>query len=365
MSESSSRNLLALRTAYQPFEYPEAHDWFVRQQQSHWLWSEFSMGTSVTDWNHKLTEEERKIISGTLLGFTQIELYIGNYWANKVAQWFPKPEIQLMCMTFAGYEAIHAKSYNYLNETLNLEEYDAFLREPTASAKINNLINTKGDTLEDKAVSLAVYSAFGEGVSLYSNFAVLLYFSARALAEDLKRFNNEKEQSLDLLNKYGFKNNRLVLPEENLLKGLGEIIAYSVRDEHMHSTAGCWLFRQLLEENPQLKNAELYNKVYDAARTVGQLEFDFIDRVFNQHKMKGLDAEIVKAFIERRINQKLEEIGLKPIYEPNVEKAKDIERWFYLMTAGESSTDFFAARVSNYSKGNFNVDNINWDVVFA
>lgn len=322
------------------------------------------MASSVTDWEQKLSLEEQKIISGTLLGFTQTELHIGNYWAQRVANWFDKPEIHLMAYTFAAYEMIHTKSYNFLNETLNLEDYDAFLREPTAAAKIGNLINTPGETVEEKAISLAVYSAFGEGVSLYSSFAILLFFSARGLANDLKKFSNSREKTLELVSQYGFKGNQLEMPAENLLKGVGEIIAYSIRDEHLHSSAGCWLFRELLNQNPELKTPSFYNTLYDAAETIVKLEFNFIDMVFNNHKMQGLDAEIVKAFIQRRVNQKLEEIGLKPIYNPDIEMAKEIERWFYLMTAGESSTDFFAARVSNYSKGKFNVDKIDWKVVF-
>jgi ribonucleoside-diphosphate reductase beta chain len=348
------------RRSYQPFEYEEAHDFFVTQQQSHWLWTEFSMNSSVDDWEHKLNEEEKKIIAGVLLGFTQLELYIGGYWAQKVPVWFPKPEIQLMAVTFAAWETLHTKSYNYLNETLGLEEYDAFLQEPTAAAKMGNLINCPGETLMDKALSLATYSAFAEGVSLYSSFAILLYFSAQGLIKEIKSGGEEAAKS-----KYGFQGNHLEMPKENMLKGVGEIIAYSIRDEHTHSTAGCWLFRQLLIEFPELNTKELLNKVYDAARTAVELEFNFVDMVFNNHSLPGLDADSIKAFILRRTNQKLGELGLEPLFTPDIEKAKQIESWFYLMTAGESSTDFFAARVSNYAKGKFNVDNINWNVVLA
>lgn len=349
------------RRSYQPFEYEEAHDFFVKQQQSHWLWTEFSMNSSVDDWEHKLTEEEKDIIAGVLLGFTQTELYIGSYWAQKVPVWFPKPEVSMMANTFAAWEQIHAKSYNYLSETLGLEEYDAFLQEPTAAAKIDNLINCPGDSVKNKAVSLAVYSGFGEGVSLYSSFAILLYFSARGLIKELKAAKNPSE----ITDKYGFKGNQLEMPKENMLKGVGEVIAYSCRDETIHSYAGCWLFRQLLAEFPELNTDDLKETIYDAARTVVKLEADFIDMVFNNHELPGLDADNVKAFIERRANQKLEELGYNAIFEPDVDKAKEIESWFYLMTAGESSTDFFAARVSNYAKGKFNVDNINWDSVLG
>jgi ribonucleoside-diphosphate reductase beta chain len=352
--------LIEERRSYQPFEYDQAHDFFVKQQQSHWLWTEFSMNSSVDDWEHKLTEEERKIIAGVLLGFTQTELYIGSYWAQKVPVWFPKPEISSMGLTFGAWEVLHAKGYNYLTETLGLEEYDAFLQEPTAAAKIGNLISCPSGTLQDKAISLATYSAFAEGVSLYSSFAILLYFSARGLIKEIQKDGIHLAEV-----KYGFQGNHLEMPKENMLKGVGEIIAYSVRDEFIHSSAGCWLFNQLVKEFPELNNQELHNKLYLAARTTVQLEFDFIDMVFDHHTLPGLSAQGVKSFIERRANQKLQELGLTPIFTPDIEKAKEIESWFYLMTAGESSTDFFAARVSNYAKGKFNVDSINWDAVFS
>lgn len=356
MQTALKSNLTVERRAIQPYEYPEAHDYFVDQQQTHWLWTEFSMASSVNDWELKLTDAEKGIISGTLLGFTQTEACVGSYWAN-VARWFPKPEIGMMAHSFAAMEAIHLKSYNFLNETLNLEEYDAFLAEPTSAAKLGNLIATPNGTLKERAVSLAVYSGFAEGVSLYSNFAVLLYFSARGLIKELK-------VDKSAANKYGLKGHELTMPTENLLKGVGEIIAFSVRDEGSHSAAGCWLFRTLREEFPELNTVEVDDSIYEAARITVGLEHDYIDMVFNKTELEDLNGDMVKAFVERRANQKLIELGLNAIFEPDLEQAKEIERWFYIMTGGESLTDFFAARVSNYSKGLFNPDAINWDVVF-
>lgn len=139
----------------------------------------------------------------------------------------------------------------------------------------------------------------------------------------------------------------------------------SISGNCIHSQAGCWLFRTLVEENPELRNTNLFENITQAARLTVQLEFDFIDMVFNQHNMPGLSASNVKAFIEHRANNRLEELGLKPIFAPEIQKVKNVSDWFYLMTAGEQSTDFFAARVTNYAKGTFNPDNINWNAIFA
>ena len=108
-----------------------------------------------------------------------------------------------------------------LNETLGLDNFAEFLEDPETKAKIDALLSARdADTSQwsQRAKSLAIFSAFTEGVNLFSSFAVLLSFKMR-----------------------------------NLLKGVGQIIEWSVRDESLHSEGGCWLFRQLLTEMPELK----------------------------------------------------------------------------------------------------------------
>lgn len=331
-------SIIDKRLSYKPFEYQEAYDYWKVQQQSHWVEWNIKMASSIQDWSQKLSDTDRKIISGVLLGFTQSEVVIGNYWAQKIGAWFPKPEIEMMANTFAAWESIHISSYNKLSDTLGLEEHDAFIKEPTAAAKLNNLIETPSETLREKARSIAVYSGFGEGVSLYSSFAILLHFATR-----------------------------------NLMKGLADIIAYSVSDESIHSEAGCWLYRQLIKEFPELAaDKSLEEELLHAARLTLQLEFDFIDKVFGDSRLpagshpadRGLGAAEVKAFEEHRMNLKLYDLGLPQIFTPNEELVGSVAGWFYPVTAGLANTDFFAARVTNYAKGNFNVDNINWDKVF-
>jgi ribonucleoside-diphosphate reductase beta chain len=210
-------NLLKTRVTYSPFEYQQAYDYFLKQQMAHWLFLEVQMGADIDDWKMKLTETDKSVISNILKGFTQAEVVIGDYWSNKVANWFKKPEVQMMANTFAGFETIHAAGYSYLEESLGIQNYEAFLYDPAAKAKIDRLIDTKGKSKREIALSLAIFSAFNEGVNLFSSFAVLMSFSQR-----------------------------------NMLKGLGQIVSWSIRDESLHSEAGCWLFRTFIEENPDI-----------------------------------------------------------------------------------------------------------------
>jgi ribonucleoside-diphosphate reductase beta chain len=283
------------------------------------------MASDINDWKLNLTESERHVVGHILKGFTQSEVFIQEYWGQMVGNWFKKPEIQMMAATFSAFESIHAVSYAYLNQSLGLEDFGAFLHEPTAKAKIDRLMETKGKTKAEIARSLAIFSAFNEGVNLFSSFAILLNFS---------RFNK--------------------------MKGLGQIIAFSIKDESLHSDAGCWLFRTFVGEYPEILTDDLRDELVEAARLTVALEDDFIDKAFEHGPVEGLDVKDLKNFIRFRANTKLNDLGLKKNWR-NIDK-DSLERmaWFDILSAGVSHADFFAQRVSDYSKGNIDFSNI-WD----
>lgn len=318
-------SLFTARATYAPFEYPQAYKYWELQQQSHWLHHEISMASDINDWKKHLNETEKNVIGHILKGFTQSEVFIQEYWGQMVGKWFKKPEIQMMAATFSAFESIHAVSYAYLNQSLGLEDFEAFLHEPTAKAKIDRLINTKGKSKEEIAKSLAIFSAFNEGVSLFSSFAILLNFS---------RFNK--------------------------LKGVGQIISFSIKDESLHSEAGCWLFRTMMEEFPELLTEELKKEIYDAARITVELEDDFINKAFELGSIEGIDSVDLKNFIRFRANTKLNDLGLRKIWKNLDKQSLEKMSWFDVMSAGVSHADFFASRVTDYAKGNMDFTSI-WD----
>jgi ribonucleoside-diphosphate reductase beta chain len=171
-----------------------------------------------------------------LKSFAQTETYVNDYWSTKVAVWFPKHEIKAMAGAFADFESIHAEAYARLNEELGLDDFEAFMEDEEAKAKIDRLVELPGDTLREKALSLAIFSAFTEGVNLFSSFAILMSFQLR-----------------------------------NLMKGTGQVVEWSVRDESLHSKAGCWLFRTMMEEMPEL-NEGMEKQIYDACDISVKLE---------------------------------------------------------------------------------------------
>jgi ribonucleoside-diphosphate reductase beta chain len=317
--------LLTPRATYAPFEYQQAYRYWELQQQSHWMHTEISMASDINDWKLNLSDTEKHVIGHILKGFTQSEVFIQEYWGQMVGKWFKKPEIQMMAATFSAFESIHAVSYAYLNQSLGLEDFEAFLHEPSAKAKIDRLIGTKGKTKEEIARSLAIFSAFNEGVNLFSSFAVLLNFS---------RFNK--------------------------LKGVGQIIAFSIKDESLHSDAGCWLFRTLVEEFPEVMTEALKEEIYDAARLTVELEDNFISKAFEKGSIEGIDQHDLKTFIRFRTNTKLNDLGLKKVWKNIDKQALERMAWFDVMSAGVSHSDFFASRVSDYAKGALDFNSI-WD----
>lgn len=315
------------RIPFKPFEYPTYYnEGWLPQMQAFWLHTEIPMQGDIKDWNENLQEHEKNLVGNILLGFAQTECAVSDYWTSMVTKWFPKHEIKQMAIAFGSQETIHATAYSYLNETLGLEDFEAFLHEPAIAEKFEFLTAVSADwTPEDLATnptarkevarSLAIFSAFAEGVSLYSSFAVLYSFQMR-----------------------------------NLLKGIGQQMKWSVRDESLHSKMGCQLFRHMCEEYPELKD-DVAEYVNEAADLMVEMEEQFINKMFEQGDLENLKKTDLKNFIKKRANEKLQELGYESRFSYNVKSAEQLD-WFYHLTGGVTHTDFFAIRPTDYSKAN-------------
>ena len=305
------------RHYYKPFEYPQAFEYYKNQHRAHWLADEVPLASDLNDWRLNLNGSEKNLIGNILKSFAQTEVYVNDYWSSKISQWFPKPEVVAMASAFGAFEAIHAEAYARLNDELGLDNFQAFMEDEASRNKIERLLETPSDTIEEKALALAIFSAFTEGVNLFSSFAILMSFQLR-----------------------------------NMLKGTGQIVEWSVRDESLHSQAGCWLFRTLMQESPELDTVEMRNNVIEACNISVKLEFDFIDKAFEMGEIEGLNKDQLKNFIKARANDKMKELGYNPVYndiDPSLLKQME---WFGHLTSGKTHQDFFANRVTDYSKSN-------------
>jgi ribonucleoside-diphosphate reductase beta chain len=316
---TTTSKILTPRLAFKPFDYQWAYDYWFQQQNAHWMFQEINMQKDIGDWKSELNEQEKSVVGNILKGFFQSETQIADYWSTYVTKWFPIPEIKMMAITFGSFETIHAVAYSYLNEVLHLEDYEAFLHDTAIMAKLEMLINVdENDTsIENIARSLALFSACAEGIQLFSSFAIMLS-----------------------------------LRKKNLMTGIGQQMIFSIRDESLHSEAGCKLFRTLIEENPQIWTEQLRNDIKDGFSLALANEFNFIDKVFELGDLDTITKAQVKNFMFDRANRKLRELGITDLtYEVNETILLEMD-WFYILVSGEQQTDFFFNRETGYAKPN-------------
>lgn len=315
-------SLIKERLAFKPFQYPWAYDYWFKQQNAHWLHTEINMQSDIKDWKENLSKNEKLVIGDILKGFAQTETEVGNYWSEMIPQWFPVPEIKMMGQTFGSFETIHAVAYAYLNDSLNLDDFEAFLKDEATMNKLNLLMNVRYNRntnsiypIEKIAKSLALFSAIAEGIQLFSSFAILLSFR-----------------------------------KSNRLKGIGQQMIFSIRDESLHSEAGCKLFRVLCEENFNLLS-KVKKSIYEGMDLALNNEFIFINHIFRMGDISTINREQLKNFMKDRANRKLIELGLKKNYNTNSLLSEEMN-WFYITVSGEQQTDFFDNRETGYSKPN-------------
>jgi ribonucleoside-diphosphate reductase beta chain len=280
------------------FEFPQFFESYQKALSSIWRPQEVSFESDIRDWQNSSTDE-KEIIGGILRGFTQLECHVSDHWAT-IPTWFPKHEIAAVARAFSLSEIVHAEAYNLLSDTLGLDEFEAFLGDPVAQQKIGYFLENRG-TKE----SLAVFSGAGEGVSLFSSFAVLL--------------------SLNLTGRF---------------KGIAQIISWSALDEQQHSDTGIALFRELVKEDP-LDDFEI-DEIFKGFNEVITNEFAFIDKIFEGRELSTISKTDLKEYILYRANDRLRQLGIHISYTYDELAANRIKNWFHPLMAGATSTDFFA-----------------------
>lgn len=308
-----TQTLLTPRKFYRPFEYPHYYEYFQKQNQAHWLPIEVPMESDIADYRFRMTDSEKNLIIQILRFFTQGDIEVNNNYNQHLIPSFPKPEIKMMLSAFAAMESVHVWAYSYLNDSLGLpeKEYSAFLEYQSMRNKYDYLQQFNVHNVEELATNLAVFGAFMEGVSLFSSFAILMHF-----------------------------------PRMGKLKGVGQIVTWSIRDESLHSKGVCHLFRDLMSENRYLWTPVFQNALYQRCEEMIQLEDAFIDTCFSLDEVTGLKPEDVKQYIRYIADRRLHDIGLDARY--NVSNPLE---WLDIMVNAKEHTNFFENRATEYAKG--------------
>ena len=327
MTKKVESNLSEERNYFKPFNYPWAYEAWLKHEQSHWLHTEVPMSEDVKDWKKKLTKEEKTFLTQIFRFFTQGDIDVAGGYVKNYLPYFPQPEVRMMLTGFAAREALHIAAYSHLIETLGLPEttYNEFLEYEAMREKHDYVmeISSKNTTRENTATHIAVFSAFTEGMQLFSSFIMLLNFA-----------------------------------RHGKMKGMGQIITWSIVDETQHAESMVKLFRTYIEENREIWNDELKGRIYTIAERMVQLEDKFIDLAFGVNEMEGLSSEDVKKYIRYIADRRLISLGLKGVFKVK----KNPLPWVEEMINAPTHTNFFENRATDYAKGALSG---NWGDVWA
>jgi glutaredoxin 3 len=318
--------LIKASVSYKPFRYPWAVERALEHEKAHWGEWEANLQDDVAQWKKDvILPEEKEHITQILRLFTQSDVEVASNYLNVFIPHFKNNEIRAMLSSFAAREFIHQRSYALLNDTLGLDEheYSAFLEFKDMKNKIEFMKTTDYSTPESLAVALA-QTVCNEGMSLFSAFVMLLNYQ-----------------------------------RVGKMKGMCEIVEWSIRDETMHVEGMIQLFKTYLQETSDLDIEKIRTVVIDLYHEAVSLEDAVIDQAYGSctHK-SGLSKEDVKRYVRYLADRRLQQLGIESQF--HIEK-NPID-WLDWIISGDSFKNFFEGRVTDYSasglKGGWGWENI-------
>ncbi|MFQ3307020.1 MAG: ribonucleoside-diphosphate reductase beta chain [Candidatus Midichloriaceae bacterium] len=313
-SSNKSTTLLDANPIFKPFHYPWAYDAWKIQQQIHWLPEEVPLADDVQDWKKKLSDGERHLLTQIFRFFTQADIEVNNCYMKHYSQIFQPIEVKMMLAAFSNIETIHIDAYSHLLDTIGMPEveYQAFMKYKEMKDKYDYMQEFNVDTKEDIAKTLAVFGAFTEGLQLFASFAMLLNF---------QRFGK--------------------------MKGMGQIVAWSVRDETLHTISIIKLFKTFIHENPEVWTTKFKKSLYECCENIVKHEDAFIDLSFGfGGAIEGMTDHDIKKYIRFIADRRLKQLGLNPIYKITSNPLP----WLDEMLNAPEHANFFENRVTEYAK---------------
>ncbi len=318
-------DLLTSNPVYKPFRYPWAYEAWLQQQRIHWLPEEVPLADDVKDWQKNLSGAERNLLTQIFRFFTQADVEVNNCYMKQYSQVFKPTEVLMMMSAFSNTETIHIAAYSHLLDTIGMPEieYTAFLKYKEMKDKYDYMQAFSVENKTEIAKTLAAFGAFTEGLQLFASFAILMNF-----------------------------------PRFNKMKGMGQIVSWSVRDETLHCLSVIRLFRTFVQENPEIWTEELRRDLYLICSTIVDHEDAFIDLAFELGGVEGLNAADTKTYIRFIADRRLQQLGLQPLY--HIEK--NPLPWLDEMLNAVEHTNFFENRATEYSKASTTGS---WEEAFA
>lgn len=316
--------LLDTTGSYNIERYPWAYDAWKRQQQIHWMGEEIPLGEDIKDWNgDALTPGERNLLTQIFRFFTQSDVEVSDNYFKRYIPLFQPLEIQMMMAAFTNIETVHIDAYALLLKTLGMPqtEFQAFRDYGAMRAKADYMHTFGTKTCADVARTLAMFGAFTEGMSLFASFAMLMNF-----------------------------------PRFNKMKGMGQVVSWSVRDESLHCEGILRLYHEWHRETGSVTKA-VADDIIDVAKTMVSLEDKFIELAFAMGDIQGMEAMDIQNYVRYIADWRLTQLKLSPIYgyfqgsAGTYTQTKDHPLpWLTAILNGVEHANFFEARATEYSK---------------
>jgi len=306
-------SLLESTGVYRPFKYPWAYDYWKKQQQLHWMPEEVPLHDDCKNWNQDLEPSEKNLLTQIFRFFTQADVDVMDCYHTRYSQVFKPIEIKMMLTAFSNMESTHVAAYSHLLDTVGMpeSEYAAFMNIKAMRDKHDYMAQFGVETDENIAKTMAMFGGFTEGLQLFASFAMLMNF-----------------------------------PRFQKMKGMGQIVTWSVRDETLHCDGIIKLYHTFCEER-QCLTPGVKDDIIDMCKKTVQIEDAFIDTVFEMGPVKGMTPEDIKKYIRFIADWRLTQLRLPTIY--------GIEEhpipWLIPLLNGVEHANFFEQRATNYSRG--------------
>jgi ribonucleoside-diphosphate reductase beta chain len=317
-----------------PLKYKWAWDKYLNACANHWMPQEVNMARDIALWKDPqgLTEDERRIVKRNLGFFVTADSLAANNIVLGTYRHITAPECRQFLLRQAFEEAIHTHAYQYIVESLGLDEaeiFNAYNEIPSIRAKDEFLIpfidtltdpTFKTGTIEaDRALlrSLIVFACLMEGLFFYVGFAQIL-----------------------------------ALGRQNKMTGAAEQYQYILRDESMHCNFGIDLINQIKLENPRLWSTEFRAGIRDLFAEAVELEYRYAEDTMPRGVL-GLNAPMFKGYLRYIANRRAQQIGLEPLFE----SVENPFPWMSEMIDLKKERNFFETRVIEYQSGGA----LNWE----
>ena len=318
-SQLRKRDIFKARKHLKPYEYPELEAYKEAIQHSYWLHTEYNYTSDIQDYKVNVEDHERTAIRNAMLAISQVEVSVKTFWSN-LYDHLPKPELANVGMTFAESEVRHSDAYSHLLELLGLNAIFADIHDIPALNQRVDYLNahihySKSGSNRDYAISVLLFSAFIEHISLFSQFLIIMGF-----------------------NKY-----------KNLFSGISNVIEATSKEEQLHGEFGIDLINTIREEHPEWFDEAMAEKIYKLCKEAYASEKDVLDWIYEEGEIDFMPIYTVQEFIKNRLNNSLEAIGLERIFETD---AQEVEKtlWFDEEIVSTKHVDFFEKRSVNYTK---------------